>query len=119
MFFAGAAATAASASPAVPAAAPGASVCFCLDSGVSQHLVADPTSTNILLANNGTTTAAGGEGAVPLTTMSAKRKPVDLVLTNALLMPGATINLLSVSRLAIAGHCLTMPALRCTCRVAS
>ena len=80
MFFAGTA-TAASASHAAPAAAPGASVCFCLDSGASQR---QPYFNQHPAVANGTTTTAGGDGAVPLTVMSAKRKPVDLVLTNAL-----------------------------------
>jgi hypothetical protein len=83
-----------------------------LDSGASQHLVGDrslfanintATTTAVMLAN-GATTPTGGEGSVPIQVLSALHELVDVELPKTLFMPGATINLLSVSRLASAGH---------------
>ncbi|MFY8088801.1 MAG: GAG-pre-integrase domain-containing protein, partial [Rubrivivax sp.] len=65
-----------------------------------------PSATAIQLADGGTVKASG-VGTVPVSAMSSRREPISLDLCEALLMPGS-INLLSVARLAAAGHAVSI-----------
>jgi len=85
-------------------------VTLVVDSGASRHILCDaalfsimqPATTSVQLANNSSATATA-QGTAPFTVAGGNGGSIEIQLRDVLLLPGG-VNLLSVSRLAEAGH---------------
>jgi hypothetical protein len=102
-------------------------VLLCVDSGATRHIVSDEflfetlnksTAAAVKMAN-GASVMAAGSGVVKVSAATHDGTPHVLALVDALLLPNGGINLLSVSRLTLAGHAADLNPRRPTLKLHS